>query len=323
MKRLMKGLLATLAAVALVSGPAMAKWPNDRNVTIVVNWPPGASIDAVARILADGLSKKWNATVVVENRAGATGNIGQNYVSKAAPDGYTFLMTTPGPAANNVLTFKSLPYDPLKDFVGVSQTTQDTMGLIVGKKPEFQTLKGFIDYVKANPGKAQIAHPGHGTYAHMIMLAMQEELKTEFNMVPYKGGNEMVSDLLSGRIDAIVNFVAPYAGQFRSGDFKPLVVISDERNSTLPDTPTLKESGINFSAAPWTIMQAPKGTPPEIVKEMSKGVNEVLKDPAVVAKITGMNTMAKPSTPEHVDQLVRSELDRWKPIITKYKITNE
>jgi tripartite-type tricarboxylate transporter receptor subunit TctC len=323
MKNLVKGLLIGLAAIALAAPSAWAKWPNDRNVTIVVNWPPGTTVDAVARILADGLSKKWNATVVVENRAGATGNIGQNYVAKAAPDGYTFLITTPGPAANNVLTFKALPYDPIKDFVGVSQTTQDTMGIVVGKKPEFQTFKGFVDYAKANPGKAQIAHPGHGTYAHMIMLALQDELKTEFNLIPYKGGVDMANDLLSGRIDAIVNFVGPYAGQFRTGDLKPLVVISDARNETLPNAPTLKESGINFSAAPWTIMQAPKGTPKEIVDEMSKGVNEILKDPAVAAKIAGMNTMAKASTPEFVDQLVLGELDKWKPVITKYKITNE
>lgn len=323
MKYLMKGLLTGLAVLAFAGQPAMAKWPQDKNVTIVVNWPPGTSIDTVARIIADGLTKRLNATFVVENRSGATGNIGQNFVARAAPDGYTFLMTTPGPAANNVLTFKSLPYDPIKDFDGVSQTTQDTMGLIVGKKPEFQTLKGFIDYVKANPGKAQIAHPGHGTYAHMILLALQDELKTEFNMIPYKGGVDMTNDLLGGRIDAIVNFVGPYAGQFRTGDFKPLVVISDERNSTLPNAPTLKESGINFSAAPWTIMQAPKGTPRDIINEMSKGVNEVLKDPAVAAKIAGMNTMAKPSTPEQVDQLVRNELDKWRPVITKYKITNE
>ncbi len=241
MKNLLKGLLIGLAAIVLAAPSAWAKWPNDRNVTIVVNWPPGASIDLVARLIADGLSKKWNASVVVENRAGATGNIGQNYVSKAQPDGYTFLMTTPGPAANNVLTFKSLPYDPIKDFVGVSQTTEDTMGLTVGKKPELQTLKGFIEYAKANPGKLQVAHPGVGTYAHMIMLALQDTFGTEFNLVPYKGGTDMVSDLMAGRIDMIANFVGPYFAQYTSGDFLPIAVISEQRNPMLPNAPTLKD----------------------------------------------------------------------------------
>lgn len=324
MKNLMKGFLVGLAALAMAGGSAMAKWPNDKNVTIVVNWPPGASIDLTARLLADYWSRKYNATFIVENRAGATGNIGQNFVAKAAPDGYTFLMTTPGPSANNQLTFKSLPYDPIKDFSYISQMTQDTMGIIVSKKrPELTTVQGFIDYAKKNPGKLNMGHPGAGTYAHMILLKLQDELKTEFNLVPYKGGNEMVTDLMSGNVDGLVNFVAPYFSQFTAGDFVPVVVISEDRNSMLAKVPTLKESGVDFSAAPWTIMTAPKGTPKEIIDEMSKAMAEAMKDPTVAAKIAGMNTIAKVSTPEQADALVKAEQDKWRPIIVKYKITSE
>ena len=129
--------------------------------------------------------------------------------------------------------------------------------------------------------------------------------------------------VVGGQVDGIVNFVAPYFSQFTSGDFVPVVVISAERNSMLDKVPTLKESGIDFSAAPWTIMQAPKGTPKEIVDEMSKAMAEAMKDTTVAAKIAGMNTTAKVSTPAQTDDLVKSEQDKWRPVIVKYKITSE
>jgi tripartite-type tricarboxylate transporter receptor subunit TctC len=133
----------------------------------------------------------------------------------------------------------------------------------------------------------------------------------------------MVTDLMGGTIDGIVNFVAPYFSQYEVGEFLPSVVISDARNTRLAKVPTLKESGVNFSAAPWTILQAPKGTPKAIVDEMSKAVNEAFKDPALAAKIASTNSTAKPSTPEHVDMLVKSEQDKWRPVIVKYNIKSE
>jgi tripartite-type tricarboxylate transporter receptor subunit TctC len=326
MKKTVTALLAAaVVACALAAGPAFAKWPEDKNITVVINWPAGVGIDLIGRLIVDGLNKKYpKATFIVENRAGAAGNIGQNYVAKAAPDGYTWLLTTPGSASNNVLTFKSLPYDPIKDFDGVSQMTSDTMGIIVNKKTsKLTSLAAFIDYAKANKGKLNIGHPGAGTYAHMILLALQDQLATEFNLVPYKGGADLGNDLMSGQIDALVNFTGSYSGQIASGDFQAIGVARDERSKFLPDVPTFKEGGVNFVAAPWTIMQAPKGVPREIINEMSKNVNDILNSKEVSDKILGMKVEPRPSTPEQVDALVRAELDKWRPVIAKYNIRVE
>lgn len=326
MKKDVIALLAGVAAVSVLAvTPASAKWPEEKNVTIVINWPAGVSIDLVGRMIADGLNKKYPKTsFIVENRAGAAGNIGQAYVGRAAPDGYTWLMTTPGPASNNALTYKSLPYDPIKDFDGVSQMTSDTVGIIVNKKRSKHTsLAAFVDYAKANKGKLNIGHPGAGTYAHMILLALQDQLGTEFNLVPYKGGAVLGNDLMSGQIDALVNFTGTYTGQLASGDFQVLGVVRDERSKFLPEVPTLKEGGVNFSAAPWTIMQAPKGVSRDIINQMSRSVNDVLRSKEVSDKLLDMKIEPKPSTPEQVDALVREELDKWRPVITKYNIRAE
>jgi tripartite-type tricarboxylate transporter receptor subunit TctC len=317
-------LLISLAAISVA--PAYAKWPEDKNVTIVINFSAGGGLDLVGRIIAQKLSEKFPKTsFIVENRTGASGNIGQAYVGKAAPDGYTFLMSAPGPAANNALTFKSLSYDPIKDFDGVAQLTTDTLGVIVNKKgnPQLQTVKSFLEYAKANKGKLNVGMPGIGSYAHMISLGIQEQLSTEFNLVPYRGAPDLASDLLSGNIDAFVNFTGPHTSQLEAGEFVALAVMRDDRSVFLPNVPTLKESGLNFSASPWTIMQAPKGVSREIINEMSIAVNEILKSPDVVKRILDAKIQPAPSTPEVADALVRGEQEKWRAIVKKYNITNE
>lgn len=318
--------VATLLAISFAAWPAAAKWPEDRTVTIVINFPPGGTIDMVGRLVADGLARKYpKATFIVENRSGANGNIGQAYVGRAAPDGYTFLLTAPGPASYNALTFKSLPYDPIRDFEGVTQLTSDTMGFIVSKKrkPELQTLGGFLAYAKANKGKLNVGYGGVGSGGHMTTLAIQDQIGAEFNLVPYRGGGALTPDLLSGNLDAIVNFTGNYFAQLESGDFAVIGVARDDRSAFLPDAPTLKEGGVDFSAAPWTIMQVRKGVPREIVNEMAQAVNEILKDPAVSKRLVDARIQAAPSSPEAVDALVRAELERWRPVIKKYNITVE
>jgi tripartite-type tricarboxylate transporter receptor subunit TctC len=321
-----KAIAATLFAISIAVSPAAAKWPEDKTVTVVINFPPGGTIDMVGRLVADGLARKYpKATFVVENRSGANGNIGQAYVGRSAPDGYTFLLTAPGPASYNTLTFKSLPYDPIQDFEGVTQLTSDTMGFLVSKKrkPELQTLGGFLAYAKANKGKLNVGYGGVGSAGHMTTLAIQDQVGAEFNLVPYRGGGALTPDLLSGNLDAIVNFTGNYFAQLESGDFTVIGVARDDRSAFLPDAPTLKESGVNFSAAPWTIMQVRKGVPREIVNEMAQAVNEILREPTVAKRLVDARIQAAPSSPEAVDALVRAELERWRPVIKKYDISVE
>ncbi len=193
------------------------------------------------------------------------------------------------------------------------------MGFLVSKKrkPELQTLGGFLAYAKANKGKLNVGYGGVGSAGHMTTLAIQDQVGAEFNLVPYRGGGALTPDLLSGNLDAIVNFTGNYFAQLESGDFTVIGVARDDRSAFLPDAPTLKESGVDFSAAPWTIMQVRKGVPREIVNEMAQAVNEVLRDPTVAKRLVDARIQAAPSSPEAVDALVRAELERWRPVIMK------
>jgi tripartite-type tricarboxylate transporter receptor subunit TctC len=313
-----------VAAGLLAAAPmAWAAWPMDKQMTIVVPWPAGTGADLVARLLADGIGKKWGNQVIVENRVGATGNIAQNYVAKAAPDGYTFLVTTPGPAANNMLTFKSLPFNPLTDFTFITITNEDPMIIVAGPKLAAKNVKEFVEYAKANPGKVQFGNPGHGTYAHMTQLALQDMIGTKFNLVPYKGSPQMASDMMSGQIDAVIDLLGGYLAQIKAGKLRALAIIGNGRVESLPDVPTLKEAGLNFTAEPWYGLEGPKGIPRDIVDKMNAAAKEILLSSAAKEKLAGAGITPRTNTPEEFEHLVKAEIEKWRPIIVKYDIKSE
>ena len=309
-----------LGILAMATGVASAKWPMDKTMTIVVPWPAGTGADLVARVLADGISKKWGGQVVVENKVGATGNIAQNFVSKAAPDGYTFIVTTPGPAANNMLTFKGLPYNPLTDFTFVTQTNEDPMVIVAGPRLAAKDIGEFVAYAKANPDKIQFGHPGHGTYAHMTQLALQDMIGTKFNLIPYRGSPQMATDMLAGQIDAVIDLLGGYLGQVGPAGLRVLAVIGNNRVDQLKGVPTLKESGLNFTAEPWYGLQGPKGVPREIVDQMNALATEVLSSAAIKEKLAAAGITPRTGTPEAFEKLVKDEVEKWRPIVVKYDI---
>lgn len=311
------------AALAPATSFAQAKWPMERPMTIVVPWPAGSSFDFVARLIAENLQKKYGNTVLVDNRTGASGNIGQASVARARPDGYTFIVTTPGPAANNVLTFKSLPYDPLTDFSFITLTNRDPGVLVVRKSLPVSTLKEFVAYAKANPGALKMGSPGNGSYSHMTQLALQDLAGISYNIIPYRGPPQVLQDLLGEQIDAGMALVGNFMPHIKAGQLKVLAVMGDKRDPLLPQTPTLIEEGYNFSSQPWTGMEGPKGIPREIVVEMNKAVGEILRDKDNVAKLANMGMTATPSTPEEFEQIVRGELEKWRPVVVKYKVSAE
>ncbi|HSV77969.1 MAG TPA: tripartite tricarboxylate transporter substrate binding protein [Ramlibacter sp.] len=315
-----------VAATALgLAGPVLAdaKWPMEKPMTLVVPWPAGSSFDVVGRTLADGIQRKYGNTVVVENRTGASGNIGQASVARAKPDGYTFIVTTPGPAANNALTFKSLLYNPTTDFSFVGLTNRDPSVLIVRSSLGINTFKEFIAYAKANPGKVKMGSPGNGTYSHMTQLALQEITGVDYNIIPYRGPPQVLQDLLGGHLDAGMSLIGNFMPQVKAGQVKVLAVFGQKRDPALPNVPTLVEEGYNFHSEPWTGVQGPKGVPREIIVEMNRTINEVLRDKAVVDKLAGLGMTAAPSTPEEFEQVVRGEIEKWRPIVAKYRITAE
>jgi tripartite-type tricarboxylate transporter receptor subunit TctC len=309
---------ALMLAVAIPF--ASAKWPMDKVMTIVVPWPAGTGADLIARVLADGVTKKWGNQVVVENKVGATGNIAQAFVAKAAPDGYTFIVTTPGPAANNMLTFRGLPFNPLTDFTFVTITNEDPMVIVAGPKLAAKDIGEFIAYAKANPDKIQFGHPGHGTYAHMTQLSLQDMIGTKFNLIPYRGGPQMATDMMAGQIDAVIDLLGSYLGQVQAGKLRVLAVIGNSKIDQLPGVPTLKESGLNFTAEPWYGLQGPKGIPREIVDQMNALATEVLGSAAVKEKLAAAGITPRTGTPEAFEKLVKDEVEKWRPIVVKYDI---
>jgi tripartite-type tricarboxylate transporter receptor subunit TctC len=316
-----KAMLIVASLLAMPTTFAKDQWPMEKPMTLVVGWPAGSSFDFVARIIAAGIQKKYGNTVIVENRPGASGNIGQAYVARAKPDGYTFIVTTPAPAANNMLMFKSLPYNPLTDFSFIAVTNKDPSVLVVRRGLGVNNFKEFVAYAKAHPGKVQMGSPGNGTYSQMTEFALQDLLGVQFNVIPYRGPPQVLEDLLGERLDAGMSLVGNFMPQIQSGQLKVLVSLGDHRDPKLPNVPTLIEEGYNFSSQPWTGIEGPKGIPREIVLEMNKTLHEILTDKANVDKLAAMGMTASPSTPEEFEKLVKSEVGKWRPVVIKYKIS--
>ena len=311
---------AVAVASAAAIPAALAEWPMDKPMTIVSPWLPGTGTDLIARLLADGISKKWGAQVTVENRPGATGNIGQAYVARAEPDGYTWVVSTPGPMANNILTFKDLAYNPVTDFTFVTLVSELPLVVIVGPKHDGKDIKQFIAYAKENPGKVQFGNPGHGTYAHMAQLSLQDLVGAKFNIVPYKGAPQMIPDMLSGQIDGCVDLVAGYLPQIRAGKVRAIAVIGPNRSEFLPDVPTLQEAGIKLTTSPWYALEGPKGIPRPIVDKMNAVTKEILNSPTAKEKYAAVGMTVRTSTPEEFEQLVKAEIEQWRPIVEKYNL---
>lgn len=317
-------LIAVFGVVALGTPPVFAKWPMDKTMVIVVPRPAGTGGDVLARIIADGLMKKWGNTIVIENRSNDGGNAGQDHVAKSAPDGYTWIHTSPAPAANNHLTSKKkLPYT-MADFSAVALTNETDMVLVVRPDSPAKDLKALIALAQAKPGALKYAHPGNGTYSHMTGLAFQDLAGAKFEMVPLRGAAlQMQAALASGQIDIIVDQAPTYIALIKEGKVKPLATAGDKRSALLPDVPTFKELGINFAAAPWYGMQGPKGVPQDILEEFSKAIAEVLKDPAYKDRLEKGGLTPRITTPAEFAKLLDDEIGKWKPVVEKYNVVTD
>lgn len=288
-------------------------------MTIIVNWPAGTGPDAFIRILADGLQKKWGNTIVVENRGGSSGNIGQAFAARAEPDGYTWLHASPGPAANNMVSFRNLPYNPLTDFTYVTMTSETDM-ILVSRNGLAKDFKELVAMAKANPESIKMGHPGNGTYAHMLGLKVEETGGLKFNLVPYKGAPQMLTDLMSGQIDLVGDQIPVYVAQVKAGKVTAIATFGAERSELLPDVPTMKELGFDITAAPWYGLEGPKGIPADIVDQMSKAVVEVLNDPPMVSRFKAANFKPKSSSPAEFEKTIKDEIAKWRPVIEKHKL---
>jgi tripartite-type tricarboxylate transporter receptor subunit TctC len=315
-------LLAALAAIILASTDAAAQQPG-RAITIVVPFTPGTGPDILARVLGEEIQQRRGQPVVVENKPGASGNIGTQVVARAAPDGHTLLLTT-SPFTQNVSLFKSVPYDPVADFAPIVQLTEAFMALAVHPSVPATSAQAFVDYLKARPGQVDYASPGRGTPHHLSMELFKLATGTDAKHVAYRGSAPAVQDLVGGHISAM--FIPVHVGLplAKDNQIRLLAVANKERVSVAPEVPTLPEQGIRgVDIDFWLGLLAPAGTPPETVARYNTLLNEILRSPPIAAKLTTQGFVAVGGSAGDFGALVARDLAKWRQVVKEAGIAPE
>jgi len=309
-------LCAALSGIALIAAaPARAQTYPDHAVKIIVPFPAGGTADAVPRIVADWLSRKWGQPVVIENHTGAAGNIGSEIVYKAAPDGYTLLSAPPPPLVNNQNLYPNLPFDPAK-FEPISIMAEAPSGLFVNPdKIKANTIPELIADMKQNPGKALAATQGNGTTSHLTaeMFDMMAGVKAQ--MVPYRGSAPALQGLLAGDVDLMFDNLGVSLPLAKAGKLKLLGVATTHRLQSVPDVPTIGETLPGFLSAAWYAVVAPPNTPQAIVSKVNADIGEALKDPDVIEKLKKLSCEVVGGTPQQARDFMRQEVERWGKVI--------
>jgi tripartite-type tricarboxylate transporter receptor subunit TctC len=299
-----------LIAVLFVQCANAQSWPA-KPVRFVVPFPPGGSTDVAARSLADKLSASLGQSVLVDNRAGANGAIGTTEVARAAPDGYTILFAA-DPVTTLHLVVKNLAFDTLRDFVPVTQVTTQPIALAVHASVPAQTVREFIAYAKANPGKLSFAHSGTGSGQHFSGELLKRRAGIDMVHVPYKGGGPAVQDLVAGQVPVGVLGSTPLIPHHKAGRIRILAFTSLERFAPMPDVPTLHESGLTgFETSQWLGLLAPRGTRDEIVQKIHQETARALMLPEVKERLAQAALQPVGSTPREFAAVVRADIERW------------
>ena len=315
----MKKSLITLLVAAATSLPAFA-WP-DKPITLVVPFPPGGSTDLIARQISAKLGEKLGgATVVVENKAGATGTIGATFVARAPADGHTLFVSSLGPFVIAPHLIK-VSYDALKDLDPITVVVQAPNVLVVPAASAHKSLADVIAYQKANPGKMTFASSGNGSSDHLTAELFWQQTNTSGVHVPYKGGGPVMSDLLGNQVESSFMNINTAMPQIKAGKLRALTITSAKRSPLLPDVPTLEEGGVkDANVQSWQAVAAPKGLPADIKKRVFDAIVSIIKDPAVTPKLTDLGFEIVLNTPEQFAAFQASEYARWQKLITSRNI---
>jgi len=314
--KLLRHLASTLLLACLpLAAAAQANGFPDKPIRIVVPFPPGGATDAAARLVAVKMGEHWGQPVVVDNRAGAGGNVGSDLVAKAPADGYTLVMGVTGSHAINTSLYSRMPYDPVADFVAISQVAVVPNVLVVHPSVPAKNLAELVALAKKEPGKLNYASLGNGTAAHLGMEMLKSEAGVDITHVPYKGSAPAVSDLLAGQVQMMVDGLPSALPHVKAGKLRAIALTSLHRAPSLPGLPTIAETYPGFYADAWSGLFAPKGTPQPVVDKLSAEVQRILKLPDVREKLTALGAEPVGSTQAEFTAHVKREIDKWAKVV--------
>jgi len=307
-------LLASAAALGLAA-PALAQGFPNKPITLVVPFAAGGGTDIAARIIAPKMGELLGQNVIIENVAGAGGNVGTNRVAKSAPDGYTILMGTISTHAINPAVFKAMPHDPVKDFAPVSLLVLVPSVLTVSKSFQANDVKELIARLKAEPDKHAYASSGVATPQHLGGELFKTMTGTQMQHIPYRGGGPALLDVASGKVAMIFDNLPSSAELIRSGQVRGFAVTTKTRSPAFPDMPTMEEAGLpGYEIYSWNALFAPAGTPKDVVARINAAANTALKDPNVAKRLMDLSNVIVGTTPEALGEHVAKEMAKWGPI---------
>jgi tripartite-type tricarboxylate transporter receptor subunit TctC len=320
----LKTLLAFFFVACIAAVPARAQTFPDHAVRIVVPYPPGGFNDTLARVSAEKLTKMWNQPVVVENKPGGNTTVGNAFVAKSPPDGYTILVTPLPFSALPGLYGATLPYDALKDFTPLVWAGSTQNALVVRNDLPVNNVREFIEYAKKNPGKVNYGSTGSGSSNHLSTELFMKMTGTKMQHIPYKGSAPATLAMAAGEIDALFDNVPNVLPQIKAGKMKAIAVSGLQRAALLPSVPTVAESGVpGYEVNVWFGMQLPAGTPKAVVEKINRDMVQLLKEPDVVARFRDQGVEVVASTPAEFGQLVQKEVVKWTQLIKDANIRIE
>ena len=314
-RRAVLGAIALAATATLPLGAAAQNYPT-KPITIVVPFAAGGTTDILARLVGQYLSTELGQPVVVENKAGAGGNIGAAFAAKAAADGHTLFMGTVGTHAINAALYKKLPYDPIKDFAPLTRVAMVPNLLVAHPSQPFKTVQEMIAYAKANPGKINFGSPGNGASPHLSGELFKSMTKVDMVHVPYKGSAPAVSDLLGGQISIMFDNLPSVIPHVRSGKLRAIAISTAKRSADLPDVPTIAEAGVpGYEATSWFGLFAPAATPAPVLAKISTALGKVLANAEVKKKIDDQGGEPANETPAQFADFIQKESLKWGKVV--------
>src|SRR6266511_3499779 len=311
---------AALALIAaLTAAPAAAQDYPAKPVRLLVGFPPGGNVDVVGRIIAQKMGEGLSQQVLPENRTGAGSIIANEFVARSAPDGYTLLVVS-GAFVTQAATMKKLPYDPLRDFSWISTIVTYPLLFSVRSESRYKRLDEFIGFVKSNPGKLHYPSPGMGTLYHLAGEMFVSMAGIDMQHVPFRGGSEPLTEVLSCRMELLIDALTYSYHHIHDGKFRPLAVSSLERSASLPNVPTVAQSVPGYEANSFLGIAGPPGMPGAIVERINREARRVVALPEIAQRFAEWGGAPSASSPEEMSRLVRAEIEKWKRVVETRKI---